>query len=119
MKNCRVCSVELTDSNWALSLKNKNSVICKICHHNKCKDWRKNNRDKSNAHSRLNYQKNKVQYFNRINNHRRKLRLETIVVYGGKCNGCGVDDTDLLDIDHIFNDGASDRKKKFIRIQPI
>lgn len=42
-----------------------------------------------------------------------KLRLETITAYGGKCKCCGESQPEFLTIDHIFNDGATDRKTLF------
>jgi len=111
MKNCRVCNTELTTENWAKSLETKNSCICKSCHLSKNKEWRKLNPSKGNEYARVNYAKNKQAFNARSTNHRRKLRIITILEYGGKCNHCGIEDLDVLDIDHIFNDGAADRKK--------
>ena len=111
MKNCRVCSQELTKLNWAPSLEAKNCVICKSCHLEKNRKWRLLNPTKSNEYGRKNYAKNKKEFHARSNRHRQKLRIETILEYGGKCNSCGISDIEVLDIDHIFNDGASDRKK--------
>ena len=34
-----------------------------------------------------------------------------ITAYGGKCAMCGISDSIVLDIDHIDNSGAEDRKK--------
>lgn len=110
MKNCRVCQNELTDNNWVKSLKEKNSAICKSCHLKKNQEWRSLNPNKSSEYSRKNYLKNKQAFNDRSNKHRRKLRLETLEKYGGKCVNCGIDDKDVLDIDHIFNDGSLDRK---------
>lgn len=41
----------------------------------------------------------------------RKQRVEAIQAYGGKCVECGVDDLDMLCLDHINNDGAEHRKQ--------
>ena len=43
---------------------------------------------------------------------RRKLRLETIAAYGSKCSCCGETIPEFLTIDHIFNDGAKQRKEE-------
>ena len=39
-----------------------------------------------------------------------KVRLDMIKEYGGKCCHCGIDDIDVLDIDHIHNNGSEQRK---------
>ena len=41
----------------------------------------------------------------------RLVRLEAIQVYGGKCQGCGIDDERVLCFDHILDDGAELRKR--------
>lgn len=109
--NCRCCKIELTIDNWANSLKKKNSTICKKCHLDKNREWRKKNREKSNEYGRMNYKKNKSAFHERVKKHRKKIRIEILSEYGGKCIKCGINDLDVLDIDHIYNDGAEDRKK--------
>jgi len=45
----------------------------------------------------------------------RKLKIEAMQAYGGKClcpGGCDVSDVDFLTIDHIDGDGADQRKEK-------
>lgn len=46
------------------------------------------------------------------NERRRKIRykIECIIAYGGKCVCCGETIMEFLTIDHIFNDGAEDKK---------
>lgn len=39
------------------------------------------------------------------------LRAELLAAYGGRCACCGEVESIFLDLDHIDNDGASDRKK--------
>lgn len=41
----------------------------------------------------------------------RRLRLEVIAAYGGACECCGETEINLLNVDHIFNDGAEDRRQ--------
>lgn len=41
---------------------------------------------------------------------RREIRLEVIKIFGGSCS-CGVDDPDILCIDHMQNDGKTERSK--------
>ena len=40
-----------------------------------------------------------------------KLNLEMIHAYGNKCRGCGESDPNALTLDHIFNDGAQERRE--------
>ncbi|MFA5696336.1 MAG: hypothetical protein WC917_02715 [Bacilli bacterium] len=62
--------------------------------------WRNTHREEYNEYNR-NY---KHKYL-------RKLRMEAIQHYGGKCNNCGIDDFYVLQIDHINNDGNKHRKE--------
>lgn len=111
MKTCRICSVILTDENWMPSLKKKNCVICRPCNNEKGKRWRQENKEKAKEYSRRWYRANPGHYHGVTTKHRRKLRIQTLIEYGGKCVRCSIDDMDVLDIDHIYNDGAKDRKK--------
>ena len=43
--------------------------------------------------------------------HRRKVKREVITAYGGGCNACGERDPATLSIDHIFDDGAEERRR--------
>lgn len=87
LKICCKCSIELNDSNWLSSLqgiKNKSGYDSKIC--SDC-------------------------YLSRQRENRKGRRLKLIQEYGNKCNCCGYnDDLNALDIDHVFNDGAEERK---------
>lgn len=108
--NCRVCTNPLTDSNWMPSLQIRNSAICRPCHNKKGQRWRDDNREQANALSRKWYREQPKRTHEVTSRHRRKLRAETIVEYGGKCTHCGIEDHEVLDLDHIFDDGAVDRK---------
>lgn len=41
----------------------------------------------------------------------RKTRARLIKFLGGKCRGCGLDDTDVLVFDHKNNDGRLDKRR--------
>jgi hypothetical protein len=73
--------------------------------------WREDNRDKANAMALKHYYKNPKIHHERVRISRGKLRIETIKAYGGKCCHCGTADFEVLDIDHIENDGAKERKE--------
>jgi hypothetical protein len=111
MKNCRVCNVKLNKDNWMPSLEKKNCVICRDCNNTKGREWRKNNREKANKYSMDRYFKDPKKSQAITSKSRIKVRKDMIVAYGGSCCGCGVQDIDVLDIDHIDNSGAIDRKK--------
>lgn len=42
---------------------------------------------------------------------RDKIRLNVIIAYGGRCACCNEDNHGFLTIDHVFNDGAAERRK--------
>lgn len=41
----------------------------------------------------------------------RKLKQEFVDAYGGKCTCCGIKEIEFLTLEHIFNDGAKERKQ--------
>jgi hypothetical protein len=52
-------------------------------------------------------------YRRRGNEVKAKLKRDVFNAYGGKCatEGCDVTDIDMLTLDHVFNDGAAERRK--------
>ena len=44
--------------------------------------------------------------------HNKQLKLEMIAAYGGKCVCCGETESFFLTLDHIFDDGAEDRRQR-------
>lgn len=58
------------------------------------------------------YKKNRLEMLKRTAERTEKLRLIILEHYGNKCNwrGCSIDDLDMLQIDHINNDGHVDQK---------
>lgn len=46
------------------------------------------------------------------NRHNRRLRLEIIAAYGGACECCGETEVELLNVDHVLNDGYLERKDR-------
>lgn len=110
IKLCRNCNCQLDDTNWMPSLKAKNSAICRKCSNEKGNIWRRANSEKVKANGRERYYADPKQCHERIKRSRKNTRIETLLAYGGVCVNCGIADLDVLDIDHIFNDGASERK---------
>lgn len=122
---CRKCGVEKTDADFSKGCKS-----CKLCESKRKKEFysnpenkaRKAAKDKqySDSHPerrkrwyRTYYDKNqekiKEKEFNRVE----KLRKEVFAAYGNKCSCCGETEPLFLTIDHVFNDGAEERKKNF------
>lgn len=111
MEKCRKCNTELNEFNWVKSLKERNSKICSPCNLKLGNEWRKENREIANAISLKRYYKDPKKHHLLVDKARKKVRLETIMAYGGKCVNCNIIDTDVLEIDHINNDGAKERKE--------
>jgi hypothetical protein len=94
------------------------------------KRYREKNREKRNEQKRAHYQANKERIRQEQSEYRKAnphtvnasnaawrarfwpaLRAECLKVYGGKCVCCGEEEPLFLELDHIFNDGASERRK--------
>lgn len=54
---------------------------------------------------------NREQYNKRNRERNLRIRNEMLEAYGGKCVNCGVANRDLLDLDHINDDGYLDRHR--------
>lgn len=96
-KICTTCNVKLNHYNWLYINYKHKTYICDECRINKS----------SNC---VSYSKEYKSYFKKI--YRKKIRLETINHYGGKCEVCLENNINYLTIDHINNDGNVDRKIK-------
>lgn len=72
---------------------------------NRCKDCR-------NVYMRGYCRKNKKKRNLSQISFRAKIRVETLLAYGGKCVCCGFDDLDFLTIDHIGGKKESPRLSK-------
>jgi hypothetical protein len=77
------------------SLVKKNSIICRDCNNTKGREWRNNNREKSNKYQLERYFKDPKKSIAITNKSRRKVRIDTINAYGGKCVHCGISDIDV------------------------
>jgi hypothetical protein len=82
MPQCLRCGVELTDENFYPSLRKKSYFLCIKCYR---------------------------EDYNRLY---QKSREEFIEAYGGKCECCGESHHEFLTADHIYNDGAEERRAR-------
>jgi hypothetical protein len=109
IEKCHQCGCDLTLDNRYPSDEKRNIRMCKACHTVKGREWRLKNPEKYQA-CQTNF---KVNHPERINafahNYRLRIRDETVAAYGGKCAICGVNDVDVLDVDHIDNTGNEHR----------
>lgn len=65
-------------------------------------------RERKRYHENGNY----TQYHkDRVSRYKRKVKLDLIAAYGGKCACCGEDEPDFLTVDHTNNDGREHRRK--------
>ena len=95
------------------------------------KRYRDKNKELLKERKRAEYQRNKEQYKKNSSIYRKEnkekvnalnarwrsefwpsLRKELIKEYGGRCACCGETEPLFLDLDHIKNNGAEDRKKR-------
>lgn len=110
MEVCRKCGIELNDDNWVPSLRKRNSKICSRCNLKLGNEWRAKNRKRANEMARKHYYKDPSKHHRVVDKARKKVRMDMIEAYGGKCIRCGISDVEVLDIDHINNNGAEDRR---------
>lgn len=69
------------------------------------------NKEAINAYHRGHYDKNKKRYSERNRLNTRKLKVQVINAYGGKCACCGEDRIEFLTIDHINGGGNQHRRR--------
>lgn len=78
------------------------------------KEWRRKNPEKSKAiwqrSHKKNYESYKIRHNKYLRDYTKRLRIELIDKYGGKCNCCGEKNIGFLSIDHINGDGVNHRK---------
>jgi 5-methylcytosine-specific restriction endonuclease McrA len=84
---------------WCQAYRDKNREYFR----NQMKKWRAENPERAKEIRARGIQKRGEYYSN--------LRLEMIKAYGGKCATCGEMDTEVLEFDHVNNDGSIHRKE--------
>lgn len=116
-KICKKCNCEKPIDLFAKGNKGTSLNFCKSCVAANMRAYRKTPsgaialRKQNNSANHLRAcrewcRKNK----NKISMYRIRARLEIIKRYGGKCAMCGIDDPDVLAIDHIENNGNQHRR---------
>jgi hypothetical protein len=95
-KACACCGVELTVENTSLSSLKRRQRRCLVCHTEYMREYTKECLDRNRRNSKK---------------QRNLLRRRTIESYGGRCACCGEDKFEFLTIDHVYNDGAKQRKE--------
>ena len=92
--------------------------------------YKESHREVLKERHRREYQKNKERYKKASSEYRRThrkqvyemnarwqrartdlVRMEMLKAYGGKCCCCGETEQAFLELDHIYNDGAAERRK--------
>ena len=130
---CRICGIELSESNWYFSSKKVRERICKSCviersvrrqrshkeqHKNAVDKYRRKNRKKINKRSRetyrLNIEENREKLNKRARNRNQLLRREVLGHYSPNlsCIRCGETNLAALSIHHVNNNGLEDRKRR-------
>lgn len=67
--------------------------------------------DKLKQRRREYYLKNKARHDANTKRNYQAVRAAVLEAYGGRCACCAEDTPQFLGVDHIFSDGAHDRKK--------
>ena len=114
-RKCNNCESIKSYSEFPKHSRMKDGIYsdCKLCHSLKVR--KRYFTDKNYRNHVLHYQKIYSKGHRFENNaygrrYNRKLRLETLQAYGGKCNCCGEKKIEFLTFDHIRNNGAEHRR---------
>lgn len=94
---------------------------CRECVSKVKKDYYKRNRKRVRK-NQLRYQESNRERLYAYNakwqrDRNAALKQEVIEAYGGKCSCCGEDEKAFLELDHIYNDGAAERRRHGNHVQ--
>lgn len=93
--------------------KDKNKA--RACKNKSAKLWRGANKEKISEYNRKYREKNRAiirsKHVTYSASYRQKIRDAVLAFLGNKCFRCGFEDKRALQIDHVFSDGAKDRKR--------
>lgn len=99
LRRCIKCNDEKVVDNFRKRYKRNricDTNVCKKCELAKHNEWVSTHKEQVNESQRKSG---------------KKLKLEIMTAYGGKCNCCGESNVNFLTIDHINNDGYIHRKE--------
>lgn len=74
--------------------------------------YRSENREKSNKHQKIYRIKNKEIVNKKSQEYAQRLKKAVYDFYGNKCACCSLEESSVLQIDHVNNDGYKDRDKR-------
>jgi len=96
--------------------------MCKLCHKKYYKSYYEDNSKKNRKHSRKYYwdhkmeKKKNIEKYKKENNDKyQRQKYIALQIYSNgymKCENCGIDNTDVLTINHINGGGNKERKEK-------
>lgn len=107
---CRVCKKHITDANRYPSRIERMEKLCKPCSDAQSQAWRASHPVQKREISRKYYTTHRGDRVALNLKERVALRKAVLEAYGGRCARCGIDNPIVLDVDHIDNNGASERK---------
>jgi hypothetical protein len=112
-KKCTKCgeTKELSDFPPRKDSKDGTRGYCRDCENIRKLVWLSGNRDKARERGKRHYQSHIEEKRVAGREWHKKLRLETLTVYGGKCACCGEKSYEFLSIDHINGGGNKERKE--------
>src|ERR1700676_3340273 len=100
MKTCPRCEIELDDSAFSQRSGRQNKYLqslCDTCQVNYKKQY---------------YQEHKEHMASLVERRWRELKSAVLEKFGSHCAKCGFSDERALQIDHVYNDGYTERKNK-------
>lgn len=97
---CKECDRARARRRYA---KKKEHVTAKV------RAFRKSNLERVKATERRQYHKHRTVRLRKHGEWHREIKAEAVAAYGGYCKCCGETNITLLNIDHVNNDGKSDR----------
>lgn len=127
MNQCQECNKELTrrqkttcsllcKKEWFRKYRtNPNKIWTEDYKKNYQKNYRKDNKEKIADSNRI-WRADNKEYLNiGKKQERKRLKLDVVLAYSpsGNCQKCGFNDLRALQIDHINNDGAEERRRLF------